>query len=278
MLFDENELSKSDFMDVLLSEEIYESQDMASAKVDDAWFELRCRSTLLGKSFPFKLGDKRITRVRQWRQVAPHSFCLVLSYARWDRGFADAFGTDFNLQGELFEELTKESLEHLFDGWSVLLTGWSRSRPQSLPQIVRHLADRLGEPVGTIGRWAGPRQKDHGLDLVAYRPFDDNRVGFPVFLIQCASGKNWKEKRYTPDTGLWCGLITFAIKPYKAFAIPYAIPDDEFDRHCRVVKGPIIDRDRILSPGQNAVSWVSQDLKKRLVSWIKVQEKNLPRM
>lgn len=278
ILFDEEELSKSDFIGVLLSEGIYENQDMASIRLDDAWFELERRSKLLGKSFPFKLGNKRITRIRKWQLVSPHSFCLLTSYHKWDHNFADACDRNYILQGELFENLTKESLEHLFADWSVLLTGWSRTTPRGLPQIVRDLASRLGEPVGKIGRWARPRQKDAGLDLVAYRSFDDGRVGFPVFLIQCASGKNWEEKLHTPNIAIWGRLIQFAIDPYKAFAVPYAIPSNEFDMHCCKVKGPILDRYRILSPGQNAVSWVSQDLKKRLVAWIKQQEKNLPRM
>ena len=59
-------------------------------------------------------------------------------------------------------------------------------QPTELRGMVNRIANWLGEDAGDdINAWAGSDGKDMGLDLLFYRPFPDNRAGFPVY-ISCS--------------------------------------------------------------------------------------------
>ncbi len=267
VLFDREEVSKSDIIDVLLEENVYVSSDMAATILTDAWAELRFRSSLIGVASPFAVEERRISRQQDWKEVPGHSFCLLLSYSTWNRSWSEQFGSDYTIQGELFEELTTESVRILFSGWKAFVTGWSRSRVQSLTTVVREIANKLDETVGNLERWNTEKGNDAGLDVLFYRSFDDKRVGIPVYMMQCASGGNWREKLRTPDLEIWRHLVDFAAMPKRAFATPFALPKDEFSTHSAAVNGPILDRYRLLSAGARLNSWVSQELQTRINTW-----------
>lgn len=277
VLFDREEVSKNDIVDVLLEENIYVSSDMAAIRLTDAWAELRLRSRLTGVASPFEVEERRVSRRKEWREVPGHSLCLLLSYAKWNRAWADQFGSNYTTQGELFEELTKESVKRLFDGWDVFITGWSRTHVQSLTTVVRDIARRLDETVGNLERWTTNNAKDAGLDVLFYRSFGDKRVGIPVFMVQCASGGNWREKLRTPDLVLWRHLVDFAAMPTRAFATPFALPIDEFHQHCAAVNGLMLDRYRLLSAGASVNPWVSEELKTRINNWATPRVDALPK-
>jgi hypothetical protein len=278
LLFEEDELSATDVIDALLEGHIYDDNDMASEIVSSAWTELRLRQSWIGQGSPFSISSSRIERVRIWREVAGHSFCLLLSLAMWYRSWAHQFGSDYTEQGELFEQLTRESLTEQFADWQIRLTGWSRTRTVGLRTIVNDIASRLGESTGKISRWTTEAAKDAELDLLAYRPFVDGRVGIPVYLMQCASGANWEDKLHTPRLEIWKRLIEFTAEPKKAFATPFALLDSEFIRSCNLVNGMLLDRYRILSAANNKRRWLSSKLKARLIGWSEPRIAQLPRL
>ena len=277
VLFDEEELSATDVVDVLLEDHYYDDSDMASEIVSSAWTELRRRQSWISEGSPFSIAGHRISRVRTWRQVPAQSFCLLLSLSKWYRSWAQQFGSDYTEQGELFEELTKESIVRQFRDWRVIMTGWSRKGMQ-LTTVVHEIANQLGESTGNISRWTGEMAKDAELDLVCYRPFADGRVGIPVYLLQCASGANWESKLHTPRIEIWKRLIEFTAEPKKAFATPFALLDTAFFQSCNLVNGMLIDRYRILAAGAHNKNWVSSTLKQRLVAWSKCRIACLPRL
>jgi len=277
LLFDEIRLSKSDLVDVLCDENLYEDQDMASAKVNDAWTELRRRQSCLNNRACFLVGVGRITNTRPWQEDPAHAFCILLALAKWNREWAQQFGEDYNEQGELFELLTKESMETQFPDWSIHQTGWARTHAVKLARVVKEIAERLGESQGDLSRWAEPNANESGLDLLCYRPFSDNRVGVPLYLLQCASGVNWKSKLKTPDIDDWMKFIQFAAKPRKAFATPFAFLDPEFIRYCGNVGGLLLDRYRLLAAVNHKEKWISVGLRKRIIAWAKPRVKALSR-
>ncbi len=277
VLFDEEELSQTDICDTLIEENIYESQDMASDIISSAWSEIRKRQSWLGTGTPFKITSRRISRLLSWKNVSAHSFCLILSISKCYSGWAEQFGSNYTVQGELFEQLTKESLEQQFQDWEIFLTGWSGKNTTGINQLVKDIASKLGESVGNVSRWTSNNRKDAELDILFYRPFKDNRVGIPVFLMQCASGKNWEGKRKTPDLDLWIKIIEFAATPTRAFAIPFAMVDSLFIRNCNIVDGFLLDRYRILAATNYKKKWISKSLKVRLVNWLKPRINALPR-
>jgi len=270
-------LSLSDIKDVLMEEHLYVQQDKASEFLADVWRELDRRKSALGASYPIRIENLRLLRLTAWRQSPAYSFCLLLSYAdrygRWAKGF----GPDFTEQGLLFEEITAQALRQEFDGWSIHSTGWSRAQAAKLEAIVEEVRIHLGEEAGKPERF--PRfkaAKDAGLDIVLSRPFSDNRVGFPLYLVQCASGAKWEGKRNEPNLNIWRTLIDFAVVPKKALAIPFALPDREFWVSCRHMDGMIIDRMRLLSGRRRGITSVSNNVKRRVIGWMAPRVKVLP--
>jgi len=279
VLFDEPQLSSTDIVDILCEHLIYDEQDFGYEIVEDAWCELRRRSSCMDARCAFSITASQIVRVREWQNAPGQSFCVLLALATWYAGWAKQFGSDYTEQGELFEELTKESLVQQFSGWYVHQTGWSRSHSKKLSEVIDEITDKLGESRGSPEIWADPDANEAGLDLLCYRPFIDNRVGIPVYLMQCASGGNWKEhqKLKTPDISDWCRYVQFAARPGKAFAIPFALLDDEFRRCCGKVGGMLLDRCRILGSGGLEDNWISDELKQRIVAWMLPRVSKLPR-
>ncbi len=277
LFIEEDELSASDIVDALGEGEIYEDQDFAWEIVSDAWSELRRRQDWIGSGCPVEVLDRRLRRRYDWRDTPAHSFCIALAFAKWYPTWARGFGTDFTIQGELFELLARESLQRLFPGWEIHATGWTRTHAKKLAAVVSEVASRLGESVGDIGRWTKPRANEAGLDLLCYRPFPDKRVGVPVYLLQCASGGDWEGKLHTPNLDIWRNIVHFASMPKKAFATPFAFRDDEFVRNCGIVNGMLLDRCRLLSPAREDAHWVSDALKDRLVAWLQPRIDQLPK-
>ncbi len=280
ILFDENEdeFSMRKVVDVLIDENIYKEQDFAQNIVNDAWNELKRRLNWVGQGTPFFFQHSRVKRTGAWQDTPAHSFCVLVSlsqcYKRW---WASVSGGDYNEQGELFELLTQESLKKQFSDWQVQSTGWSRTQPAKLYEVVNRVADWLGEASrNDINNWIHSRSKEAGLDLLCYRPFPDNRSGFPVYLMQCASGQNWMEKIYAPDINLWQKLIEFVVRPQKAFAIPFALSEDDFRNQCVVIQGLFLDRYRLLTAARYHEQWVSSSLKNRIVEWAIPRVNQLP--
>jgi hypothetical protein len=277
ILFDEEEFSSIDIVDALCEGMIYDSQDMASQIVDNAWTELKRRQACVGSHCPFAVKGARVTRRNRWRDDPAHAFCVLLAYCKWHHEWATEFGHDYTEQGELFELLTKQSVETQFSGWLIHQTGWSRTNAVKLAAVVSQVTDRLGDTPGDLKRWADPHANESGLDLLCYRPFTDNRVGMPVYLMQCASGANWKEKMKTPDMELWTKLVDFAARPRRAFATPFAFVDSDFIRNCGKVDGMLLDRYRLLAAGTHKENWIPAALKKRIIAWAKPRIATLPR-
>ncbi|HEV2177129.1 MAG TPA: hypothetical protein VGW33_08000 [Terriglobia bacterium] len=270
-------LSLSDIKDVLMEEHLYDQQDRASEFLADVWREFDRRLSALGNSYPVQIENLRLRRLTAWRQSPAYSFCLLLSYAERYSQWAKSFGANFTEQGMLFEDITAEALRQELGGWNIHATGWSRARARRLRTIVEDVRARLGEEAGKLEKFPEYRvAKDAGLDVIVSRPFSDNRIGFPLYLVQCASGARWTAKRDQPNLNVWRTLIDFAVIPKKALAIPYALPDRDFWFGCRAMDGMLIDRMRLLSGGRNQPNWVSSGTKRRVIAWMSPRVKALP--
>jgi len=277
LLFQQDpELGGADVVDVLVEEQIYDLQAFAWERVSDALEELRRRQNWLEAGRSIEICGIRLQRRREWQENPAYSFCLALSLAKWYPGWAKSFGKDYTEQGELFESLVEKSMAQTLSGWRIHSTGWSRKSPRKLIEVVKEVASLLNESTGDIKPWTSPQAKEAGLDLLCYRPFPDNRVGIPVYLMQCASGSNWEDKLHTPNLDMWSKVVQFASRPKKAFATPFAFLEKDFFRNCVLVDGMLIDRYRILSPARENPDWVPADLKARIVEWLEPRIDKLP--
>lgn len=281
ILFDDNEdeLSITDVVDVLIDENICNNQDFAKDIVMNAWSELERRHNWIAPGMPFAISDSRVKRIDSWQQTPAHSFCVLLSLSQCYKGWWRCVSRqNYNEQGELFELLTQESLEKQFSDWQIKRVGWSSSQPISLSEIVNVVADYLGETASNnLDQDMLSKGKDAGLDILWFRPFPDNRVGFPVYFMQCASGQDWKTKVDKPIINHWRQKIEFIVLPQKAFAIPFALGDKDFKYWCTGVEGVFLDRYRLLGASRFCKHWESSSLKERIIEWAIPKVSQLPR-
>jgi len=279
VLFSKDErISFPDVVEFLVSEEFCDSQEEAWFVIADLKRALLKRSTNLRSGYPFRIADRSITRLKRWRDAPEYAFCLLLSLSRiYPAAFTDR-GPDYTEQGLLFEGLTLYSLKRVLNGWSIYVTGWSRSRASGIVQVVQFVADKLGEPYGDIRRWVSEHAKDAGLDILCYRPFEDKRGGIPIYLVQCASGKNWKAKLNTPDLNVWGNLIQFTSRPRRAFATPFHWVQEEFSIHAGRVQGLVLDRYRLLEPLRTGERIMSRRQSARMNRWCRPRVEGLPWM
>jgi hypothetical protein len=127
-----------------------------------------------------------------------------------------------------FERITCLALQRLLGpGSKAIRFGWPSDvgRPAEFPAAVRWLCDLMGIPAGSAYR--PPRRKDGGVDVVAWRPFPDQRSGFPVMLIQCTLQQELLSKATDVDTRIWAGWLTLDADPTTVLAVPGTIPPNE---------------------------------------------------
>ena len=262
ILFDDEAVSKIDIVEILTEKGIYNDSALALNIVNEAWSELKRRFGCIEKGNPFSFIRQTIKNRYSWQENPAHSFCVLLSMPQCYKDWSTAlFRNDYNQ----------------FSDWQIYQTGWSRTNKMKLADIVDEISNQLGEIKGEIEPWENPVGNDAGLDILCYRPFPDNRVGIPVYLMQCASGKNWVDKLHEPDLNVWTKIILFAAMPRKAFAIPFALLDEEFKQRCNRVNGLLFDRYRLLAAVNHNRKWVPGFLETEIVDWVTPRLQTLQR-
>ena len=274
LLLDET-LSAIEVIDVLMEEQVYREQDFAHEIVEQVWAAIERRQSWLNASRIIRVHGARLVRNLEWAQVPAHAFCLVVALRRCLKTWSEAVGPNYVEQGHLFERITEEALVE--QGWEVFRTGWAGiATPPAFVDIVGQIADRLNEPAMS-GLDLPQEVKDQGLDLVCTRPFQDRRGGHVLYLVQCASGDNWRTKLRTPSFELWRDLVRFSSPYPRAIAVPFAFPEDEAFRVTRLsADGVFLDRFRILGAGLRRVGWESGDLTQDLLRWLEPKIALLP--
>lgn len=118
----------------------------------------------------------------------------------------------------------------------------------NLERKIRKLAKDLKYKV-KVNNYQNNDSGDAGLDLVAWIPFlnDENQNNIQVFLTQCATGKNWKNKQHESEQ-IQC-YIDFKANINYVFFMPYDLRDAQrnFAEEQKIMlQGIFFDRIRIL--------------------------------
>jgi hypothetical protein len=267
VLFDHEELAQAQVVDVLEEEQVCPSQDAGWVVAGDAWIELQRRQAVLGSSSPFRVAGQRLIPVRGWRESPAPGFFLALTCTNWNAARSRSKDTPYSVQGEIFEALAEASVKKLFPLWGVRAVGWSPTNPCTIREVAARVASELGAQLGDVEGYASKTAKDCGLDILMHRTFRDGREKIPVYLMQCASGRNWERKLTEPNLELWSQLVRSPSHFMQAFAFPHVIGDDVFRQRCVCVRGLVLDRYRILSAGVDDPDWVPEDVRRRVVRW-----------
>jgi hypothetical protein len=268
LVFTTSEISVIEFAEYLISEEVYASQDFAREGVRNAIEELKRRISLInGEDFYQFDGDLVIPNIC-YETHPVYAFLLLLALAPKYSWWSREFGQDYTEQGDLFELITKFSVEQQFNNYFVHQTGWTRENPNNLENVVNDITNLLNESLGSFDVWNDPYANELGLDLLCFRKFSDNRKGIPVYLIQCASGNNWKDKLTTPDLNVWKDIIHFSVLPSRAFSTPFTFSEIDFHKNSVKVQGVFLDRIRLLEANRYNQNWVPPELNERVLQWI----------
>jgi hypothetical protein len=275
----EKRISRTDIVDILCEQAIYEDQAFANEWLDSVWRELERRRLLLDVSAPFEIEPRAITRKHTWKKVPTYAFCVLIpllqSSIKWrPRRTRAGAARHYAQQGLLFERISDEALRGA--GWRTHVTARSRSNAASFPTVVARIAQQLGEPEhANWERDVSPNANEAGLDIVFFRSFSDNRCGFPTYLAQCATGDDWNTKLHTPVLSIWRKLIDFAVRPQKAFTLPHSLGEDKFRRTTVKVDGIVLDRYR-LHDNSRPRNWFSRELANDLKEFLSPLVAHLP--
>ena len=265
------EIARPEIVAYLVDHQIYDSQDFAWVFVAEMWDEFKTRLAWLGDHSPIRFHDDFASIQADdldWRAVPVHTYCLVVSIGPRYDGWNSQFRNTLNSQGQLFELITKAAMESRFNHWRFIHTGWGSGNATRLQDIVDRIIDCTGERLGNA-EYAPASANDAGVDLIWHLPFVDRRGGTPIFLAQCASGYNWKNKIGEPDIDMWGKIIDFPARPNAAFSIPFSLTQTDLRMHSNQLGTRLLlDRYRLLAQSAAEVSWVPDSLRSDLVTWL----------
>lgn len=278
LLFDENEVSKSDIVDILIEENICADggQDLAHEIADRGWAEIGTRKRWGGVPDQLVIEGARIKDTSDWRQDPTRAFFLVLSIQQYFLEWAERH-RNFSVQGELFERVIEEICPGLLPGWRVVRAGWSPDNAVSIVNIVEELCGHLNT-LGSLrlDLWVPDAAKDGGLDIVCYREFPDTREATPTYFLQCASGTNWRSKIHTPNANEWKTYLDAAVQPSTGIVAPFVIGTDEVRRAGLSGQITVFDRIRLLHATYDGNIELTEELRADVVAWIEGKVGDIP--
>ena len=276
LLFWEPRITSSDVVDLLLAYATFVGdQEHGYAIASRGWQELRQRKRWGGIADALAIGADVIETKTDWRESLIWSFFVLLSIQRVFPTWAKVHA-DYPTQGMLFEQVVEAICPAIFPGWRSYRTGWSPDDAKDIPAIVGELQSRiyvLGSP--DLERWVKKESKDGGLDIVCYRPFADEREALPVYFLQCASGRNWRDKVATPNSAFWQKVLDAAVQPSTGIAAPFVVDGDELRRAGLEGQTIVLDRLRMLSAATDAGISLSEELGDRVRDWMRPRVESL---
>ncbi len=182
---------------------VFSADDEAEIFSEVLLAHLRDRLTALGALYPFEILPGVIQRrVDSASEVPSFALLLVISvlphYARRitltrlpPRGRSFQF---------LFEQVVRASHASMFGGATARF-GWPREAgwPKSFDARLRRFAREMTVRPSLAAARQVVKGNDAGLDIAARWSFGDDDKGSLVFLTQCATGQNWREKTGEPS-------------------------------------------------------------------------------
>ena len=215
--------------------------------------------------------------VDRWEEDPIRAFLLILSmFRRYPDWVSDL--KDYTQQGELFERVCEALLQNLFTTWTVKRVGWSPDDTQGIIPIIQLVSDMLNSSGhAEINKWVSTDNKDGGLDLVAVRRFEeDPREGLPAYLIQCASGANWRSKIATPSISSWHKWLDTAVEPSAGLTAPFVISKEMLAQAQLEGHSIVLDRLRLLNGYYGESADIDTTLLDDVVAWCRPYVDQLP--
>ena len=278
LLFSTDRVSKNDVVNLLIDGQICndDGQDLAYQIATQGWNELVRRDRWHGLSLHVEFMRDRLTTQNTWEEDLFPSFLLLLSLLRIYPTWA-AKHPDYIAQGDLFERCIEVAAPSLLPGWRTYRAGWTPDDTKNIPEIVEGLCDVLfTEGAANLEKWIAPQGNDGGLDLVCYRSYGDEREAMPVFFLQCASGKNWRDKIHTPSAATWQKYLDSAVAPSTGIVAPFVVSSEKLKLSGLEGQIVVFDRLRLLSARREYEMALPAELCDALRVWMEPRINELP--
>lgn len=172
---------------------------------DDAFLdaitdEISQRASALGDAYPFQF-DLQGMKLRFRSDVSEagyiYMFCLLLTHCNSGEVLNGRWlpSVDNNVR-DLFQACSTLAAAGVVDGCAISF-GWPRRhKNRSFLDCLKEVYVQFGEGqvVHKPPRGASPMVKDGEIDVIAWKPREDNAAGTFYLLGQVASGANWEAK------------------------------------------------------------------------------------
>lgn len=227
-------------------------QEQSELLASDILSTLVGRQSRLGTSYPFTVEMDRIAAPNSWRDHICYIALLLDDLGHFHTNFERGPSTRFTLY---FEKIVQACVAAITKG-DCIRFGWPRDRGLGWAthpaERVVQLAERLGVLANGVTERVDAHEKDIGLDVVARWEFGDARPGSLFLLVQCATGKNWRNaKKGEPSLARWRDLLWWRSRLQRVIAFPWRA--DMSDKNLAIIasnlEAIILDRMRLLSAG-----------------------------
>lgn len=184
--------------------------------IDSALLELARREQLYGPARPFGLEGDIISPVIRWQDRPEYMMCLIFSIEGVRKAKGKNDGT------KLFERLSREAALAYLNGRAEVI-GFPNA--SALVKQIKDLATSTGERLGD--RVPKPKDKDKGVDVVAWKGYGDKRDNQIVLLLQCGAGFHFDTKKPISVVA-WREFIRWSACPVQGIMVPVVISIDDW--------------------------------------------------
>ena len=230
------------------SEGVPEEEEIPS-DIEDAYQEIERRTIACGGGYPFEVGEKGnfLTTISYSGNLQHLVYKYLLLATRLNM---NAYRQHESINGtDLLEHLASVVARKYLGNRAKSTVFGTAEGAADFSTKIDSLCRDLGEGEGFVDRAGGSRQKkDDKLDVVAWKPFSDQREGKLIAFGQCKTGTNWKESvaQLQPDAfcSKWFRSQPVHI-PIRMFFVSEALSSINW-RNESVDAGLLFDRCRIV--------------------------------
>ncbi len=231
--------------------------------------DLRSQYSTLGK-YPFVAETKIVSMNESCSEYYRTLYSFLLFATRWkmgrDRIVNEKDGT------LLFERLCREVLTQFFGSHaeSIVFGTGAEDELKSFEEKVKGLLERINEEGYQFQypERVHHQQKDNGIDLIAFIPFNDSRKGHFMAFGQCKTGTSWRDKlgQMSPET--FCNVFLsppLRFRPISIYMVSEAC-DENWEYLASRALGLLFDRTRIV---EFLPDNINEDLYADIQLWVK---------
>jgi hypothetical protein len=226
-----------------------DDDDKNSDSIDEVMVEIERRASACGSGYPFHL-DTEGTVLRHDEENVVHQAQIYRYLLLGTRLNMKKNGTQAQVDGALlFEEVCAHILKNFLGGERARSLVFGTASQGSFEDKVNALCHHLGEGAGYRNLNTAPEQaKDGKLDVVAWIPFSDQKVGQLIIFSQCKTGTSWEDQvshlQPTAFINKWIdGAV--AVHPVRSLCVSEAFSRAHWHTIC-IDAGILFDRCRIV--------------------------------